>query len=488
MNLKRKAGVNMKKIINYLKAKKEKKDFQHFVKTENFDTGKNKEGVWIGNIVCPDGTIAELIENNLENPIAFINKSGNSKEQDEYIIPTLLKTWKETVIIFDVLGNVEKLTSGTRDKKFNNKIIKFSPSEEKTDKYNFLSEIRLLTKHEKNDVIDIVISFVEDFYSFSKENLSLFEKIKLEIENEQICSFLSSIIFYNLYKSFLENSTLSMKEIYEFIKKISFIEKPSSYFKNILSENIFEKYSENENNKTLLKKWIEKAQKEYNYKGLPFENFFRCYSVSDDKKLKVIIERTLKLLKIFEKENYSKNTEESDFTINEILNSKKPITLYFETKPFDIIEARVFFKIFVKQFIAKAEENNFKNNTLMVFNQFLEFGHFGEISEIINTSKKCKIKTFFNFSAEPEDRIYKTGFLKENFSTIIRDYDPNGKKKTKNEKEIFCDGTGSRMFLFEEVFRKPVESLFLETNSQKNIKIKKVTIEENEELQKLIQI
>lgn len=481
MNLKRKAGVNMKKIINYLKAKKEKKDFQHFVKTENFDTGKNKEGVWIGNIVCPDGTIAELIENNLENPIAFISKSGNSKEQDEYIVPTLLKTWQETVIIFDVLGNVEKLTSSTRVKKFNNKIIKFSPCEERTDRYNFLSEIRLLTKHEKNDVANIAISFVEDFYGFSNENLDTFKRI----QNQQICSFLFSVIFYNLYKNFLENSTLSMKEVYEFIKKLSFIEKPSDFLKNISSENIIEKYGKSKNNKFLVKKWIEEAEKKYNYRGFPFKGNFECFSSADDKKLKRIIEETLKLLKIFEKENYSKNTEESDFTINEIINSKKPITLYFETKPFDIVEARVFFKIFVKQFIAKAEENNSKNNTLMVFNQFLEFGHFGEISEIINTAKKCKIKTFFNFSAEPEDRIYKTGFLKENFSTIIRDYNPNGKKKTKNEKEVFCDGLGSRMFLFEEVFRKPEESLFLETNFQKNIKIKKVTIEE---MQKLIQI
>lgn len=472
----------MKKIINYLKAKKEKKNFQCLLRKGDFDAGRNKEGVWLGNVVQPDGTITELVENNLENPIAFINKSGNSKEQDEYIMPTLLKTWQETAIIFDVLGNVEKFTSMTRAQKFNNKIIKFSPSEERTDRYNFLSEIRLLTKHEKNDVIDIVISFVEDFYDFSKENLSLFERIKLEVENEQIGSFLSSIIFYNLYKSFLENSTLSMKKIYELIKKISFVEKPSSYFKNILSENIFEKYSKNENNKTLVKKWIEKAQREYNYKGLPFENFFRCYSVSDDKKLKVIIEKTLNLLKIFEKENYSKNTEESDFTINEIINSKKPITLYFETKPFDIIDARVFFKIFVKQFIAKAEENNSKNNILMVFNQFLEFGHFGGISEIINTAKKCKIKTFFNFSAEPEDKIYKAGFLKENFSTIIRDYDSNEKKKTRNEKEVFCDGPGSRMFLFEEVARKPDESLFLEIDFKKNIKIKKVIVEKNEKL------
>lgn len=475
--------LNVKKIINYFKIEKEKKDFQCLLKTENFDDGMNKEGVWIGNIVWPDGTISELVENNLENPIAFISKSGSSKEQDEYIVPTLLKTWQETAIIFDVLGNVEKLTSSTRAKKFNNKIIKFSPCEERTDRYNFLSEVRLLTNHEKNDVIDIVISFIEDFYGFSKENLSLFERKKLEVENEQISSFLFSIIFYNLYKSFLKNSTLSMKEIYELIKKISFIEKPSSYFKNILSENIFEKYSKNENNKTLLKKWIEKAQKEYNYKGLPFENFFRCYSVSEDKKLKVIIERTLKLLEIFEKENYSKNTEKSDFTINEIINSKKPITLYFETKPFDIIDARVFFKIFVKQFISKAEENNSKNNILMVFNQFLEFGHFGGISEIINTAKKYKIKTFFNFSAEPEDKIYKAGFLKENFPIIIRDYDFNEKKKTKNDgKEVFCDGPGSRMFLFEEVTRKPDESLFLEIDFKKNIKIKKVTVEKNEKL------
>lgn len=136
--------LKLKKIINYFKIEKEKKDFQCLLKTENFDDGMNKEGVWIGNIVWSDGTISELIENNLENPIAFINKSGNSKEQDEYIIPTLSKTWQKTAIIFDVLGDVEKLTSGTRVKKFNNKIIKFSPSEEKTDRYNFLSEVRVV--------------------------------------------------------------------------------------------------------------------------------------------------------------------------------------------------------------------------------------------------------------------------------------------------------------------------------------------------------
>ena len=474
----------MKKIINYFKIKKEKKDFQCLLKKGNFDAGTNKEGVWIGNMVWPDGTISELVENNSENPIAFINKSGNSKEQDEYIIPTLLKTWGKTAIIFDVLGNVEKLTSNARVKKFNNKIIKFSPGEEKTDRYNFLSEIRLLTKHEKNDVANVAISFVEDFYGFSNENIDTFKRI----QNQQICSFLFSVIFYKLYKNFLENLTLSMKEVYEFIKKISFIEKPSDFLKNISSENIIEKYDKNKNNKFLVKKWIKEAEKKYNYKGFPFKGNFECFSAADDKKLKGIIEETLKLLKIFEKENYSKNTEKSDFTINEIINSKKPITLYFETKPFDIIEARVFFKIFVKQFIAKTKENNSKNNILMVFNQFLEFGHFGEISEIINTAKKCKIKTFFNFSAEPEDKIYKTGFLKENFPIIIRDYDSNEKKKTKSEKEIFCDGPGSRMFLFEEVTRKPDESLFLEIDFKKNIKIKKVTIEENEELQKLIQI
>ena len=256
--------LNVKKIINYFKIKKEKKDFQCLLKKGNFDAGRNKEGVWLGNVVQPDGTITELVENNSENPIAFISKSGNSKEQDGYIVPTLLKTWQETVIVFDVLGNVEKLTSSTRVQKFNNKIIKFSPDKEKTDRYNFLSEIRLLTKYEKNDVANVAISFVEDFYGFSNKNLDTFKRI----QNQQICSFLFSVIFYNLYKNFLENSILSMKEVYDFIKKISFIEKPDDYLKKISSENIIEKYGKNKNNKTLLKKWIEKAQKEYDYKVL----------------------------------------------------------------------------------------------------------------------------------------------------------------------------------------------------------------------------
>lgn len=79
----------MKKIINYFKIKKEKKDFQCLLKTENFDAGMNKEGVWNRDIVQPDGTITELIENNLENPIAFMNLSTyvyniNGVSKDEY--------------------------------------------------------------------------------------------------------------------------------------------------------------------------------------------------------------------------------------------------------------------------------------------------------------------------------------------------------------------------------------------------------------------
>lgn len=39
----------MKKIINYLKAKKEKKDFQCLLKKGDFDAGRNKEGKKTGN-------------------------------------------------------------------------------------------------------------------------------------------------------------------------------------------------------------------------------------------------------------------------------------------------------------------------------------------------------------------------------------------------------------------------------------------------------
>lgn len=524
-----------KKIKEFFKERKIEKSLFNspaFLKRyANREKMPNEEGIWLGNIK-KGRTDFEIVDSNTNVPIAFISSSKSLDERSKYIAPTLLKTWKGTAVVFDVSDRVENLTAGTRKRIFKNKVLKFDPRKEDTEKYNFLSEVRILTENEKDDVRDISDAFSESY--------SIFGKIKPETSKKEISDFIYSVIFYNLYKSFLtdpqtadekmiyfnsndfsENkvvkfskmvyfSNVSMKEIYNFIKELDGKENLNEFFENIAIENIIEKYGKDENIKNIVKEWKEKSKKELRYVGFPYTlKFWICSGMKKDE-LKTIISETLKCLEIFEKESYSKNTARSSFRINEIINSDKPVTLYLKINPADIVKAGPIFKIFVKQFIEKAEENqlrilekfpaawqpeNGKHNILLVLNEFLAFGKFENIEKILEKAVNCRIKTFFNFSADPEGRIYEKGFLENNFPCRITDYNPEIKEKVNERKEIFdngekvfLDGQGSRTIFPDEKMRFLSRPLYLKNTGWNTIKLKEVLIEENEELKKLSEI
>lgn len=532
---KRKEKNMFKKIKEFFKERKiEKSLFNSPAFSARYTNGgkmPNTEGIWLGNIK-KRGTDFEIVDSNQNIPITFISGSKNLYERSRYIVPTLLKTWKKTAIIFDVSDKIEILTAGAREKLFENKILKFDPSKNNMEKYNFLSEIRILTKNEKNDVRDISDAFSESY--------SIFGKINPKTSKKEISDFIYSVIFYNLYKSFLtdpqtadekmiyfnsndfsENkvvkfskmvyfSNVSMKEIYNFIKELDGKENLNEFFENIAIENIIEKYGKDENIKNIMKEWIEHSEKEVKYNGLPYRKNFINYSNIKKDKLKIIIGETLKCLEIFGKESYSENTTKSSFRINEIINSDKPVTLYLKINPADIVKAGPIFKIFVKQFIEKVEENwlrileefpeiwqpeNGKHNILLVLNEFLSFGKFEGIEEIIKKAKDSEIKTFFSFCADPEEKIYEKGFLENNFACRITDYNPEIKEKGNEKKEIFdngekvfLDGQGSRTIFPDEKMRFLSWPLYLKNTGWNTIKLKEVLIEENEELKKLSEI
>lgn len=492
----------------------------------------NEEGVWLGNIKRKNKIDFEIVDKNTNVPIAFISSTKNLDERSGYIAPTLLKTWKGTAVVFDVSDRTENLTGGARKRIFKNKVLKFEPSKEDTEKYNFLSEVRILTENEKDDIRDISDAFSESY--------SIFGKINSETSKKEISDFIYSVIFYNLYKSFLadpqaadekmiyfnsndfsENkvvkfskmvyvSNASMKEVYDFIKELENEENPNEFFENVLTKNIIEKYGKDESIKNIMKEWIEKAEKELKYNGFPYMKNFKNYSEMKKNKLKTIINETLKCLEIFEKESYLQNTARSSFRINEIINSEEPVTLYFKTNPVDIVKAGPLFKIFAKQFLKKVEENkkrirkefpeirepeNGKYNILLIFNEFLSFGRFEGIEKFLKKAKDSEIKTFFSFCANPEEKIYEKGFLENNFTCRITDFKPEIKNKEYDKvefrvgnKRVFLDGQGSRTIFPDEDMRFPPQPLYLKNIGWNVIKLKEVSIEENDELKKLSKI
>ena len=150
----------------FLKRKKEKEFFNcagFSSRYANEEKMPNEEGIWLGNIKRNNKTDFEIVDKNTIIPISFISTSKNLDERSEYIAPTLLKTWKGTAVVFDVSDRIENLTAGTRKRIFKNKVLKFDPSKESTERYNFLSEVRILTENEKNDVRDISDAFSESY-------------------------------------------------------------------------------------------------------------------------------------------------------------------------------------------------------------------------------------------------------------------------------------------------------------------------------------
>ena len=67
------------------------------------------------------------------------------------IIPTLVDSWKDSVLVLDIKGENYQMTAGWRQKEFKNKILKFSPKQKGSCKFNPLLEIRYMTDKEIED-------------------------------------------------------------------------------------------------------------------------------------------------------------------------------------------------------------------------------------------------------------------------------------------------------------------------------------------------
>ena len=205
--------------------------------------------------------LGKLDENFLIEPlsykghIAFISPST-----ENIVIPTLLKTWEESVFVLDVDGKNYQLTSGSRKENLDNYILRLSPFSENSCKWNPLYEIRLMSNYETKDIemVASVICKVADASGYEK------------YWNESAKRLLWGLLTYFLYRNFLRNP----KYIFEFGKKIPVtdtkIEDIERFFEDIKNskrdiqevlkemsqENLIEKYGKDEETKNIVRKHL----------------------------------------------------------------------------------------------------------------------------------------------------------------------------------------------------------------------------------------
>ena len=126
------------------------------------DFENDKEKLYTGTLLEENGVMPGKIEDRFliddSRQHILLTMSPRSGKGVSYIVPTILKTWKESLFVFDVSGENYHLTSGARKEKFDNNILYFVPKSKNSCPYNSLAEVRILSEHEAEDVRTIADS------------------------------------------------------------------------------------------------------------------------------------------------------------------------------------------------------------------------------------------------------------------------------------------------------------------------------------------
>jgi type IV secretion system protein VirD4 len=77
------------------------------------------------------------------------------------VVPTLL-SWKQSVFVTDLKGELYELTAGWRHEYGHNKILRFEPAAASGScSFNPLDELRIGTEHEVGDVLNLALLIVD---------------------------------------------------------------------------------------------------------------------------------------------------------------------------------------------------------------------------------------------------------------------------------------------------------------------------------------
>lgn len=239
------------------------------------------------------------------------------------IIPTLVDSWSDSVLVLDIKGENYQKTAGYRQQVFNNKILKFSPKKKDSCKFNPLFEIRYLTDKEIEDAKVIAVLIVIDDSSSDPF---------WGIAGSDFCC---AAIIYTLYKN---RGKGSLGDV------VSFITDPSGpleqRMQEILQKPLFD-YTKPEDleikNKLLEIYHADEEVKLINKGFHPFvSNGFADTLSKGDKTMASIIATAKAKLSVFETPTVKYNTSSSDFKIIDLMASKQAHSLYIVIEPGDL--------------------------------------------------------------------------------------------------------------------------------------------------------
>jgi len=369
------------------------------------DFENDKEKLYTGTLLGESGVMLGKIEDSFliddSRQHILLTMPTRSGKGVSCIIPTAIKIWKESLFVFDVNGENYHLTSGARKEKLNNHILRFAPKSKNSCRYNPLSEVRILSEHEVEDIRMITDTICKVLEVKGHDN-ALYANYSSDL--------IFASIFYVLYKNFLKNpkfvyengrknpvSNATITEVVEFVGENDKIGKHVranellEKLKKISKEDIIEKFGFNEEIKNYVKEKLNDIyKKDIDQEIINKGNHPRiARQFSKNFELPFfgsVLSQAIYNLSIFDIPQIKENMSASDFRMYDLMNMEKPVSLYYVVSPADILELSPITKIFIKQMFDRlTPEIDYTNQTRHKWKMLAimdEFPALGEISEL----------------------------------------------------------------------------------------------------------
>ncbi|HEY7391831.1 MAG TPA: type IV secretory system conjugative DNA transfer family protein [Bryobacteraceae bacterium] len=276
-----------------------------------------EDGVYVGGW-SPDGKrLNYLRHNGPEHVLAFApTRSGKGVS---LVIPTLL-AWSESAIIYDIKGENWAKTSGFRAQA-GHICLKFSPVEENVcTRFNPLSEVRLFTARDVSDAQNIANMLVQTGEDPKTEAEAYFQNTA--------CSLTSGLILHVCYAAARESRQATLAELYYLYTR------PGESFRDTLTDLLNYPHDPDRKHGWTMPNGAptathpvvrQKAQEMLNKYDRDFSGVLSTASTA---------------LAVYCDPLVASNTAASDFTINDLVNHERPISLYLVVPSSDKVRLR----------------------------------------------------------------------------------------------------------------------------------------------------
>ena len=328
----------------------------------------DKAGVYVGAWKDRLGRTLYLRHDGPEHVLAFApTRSGKGVG---LVLPTLL-SWPHSVLVHDIKGENYALTAGWRASELRSRVLKFDPSSDDgtSCRYNPLAHVRLGSPSEIKDVQNIVQILVDPDGKGAQGDEAHWIATS--------SAFLTGVLLHVLY--FEQEKSLA--GVAAFLSDPSFDSSRQMYQRMFnAAHDPYEKYGwrDSQGRPTATHPVVAMAARDMLNK--------------DPKEETSVLSTAVRFLTLFRDPIVARATSTSDFTIDELMNGERPLSLYLVIPPSDIDRLKPLTRLVINQVLRGLTSEmtfeggrsvpNYRHRLLLMIDEFPSLGRL----EVVQTA------------------------------------------------------------------------------------------------------